>query len=180
MEYAPEDLIRSRADWLASFRAMHGDESEPAGNAYLDWCVDRLLPWAADYAGLALARERTAVLGSSMGGLISLAALARRPEAFECALCVSTHWTGGGPEFTCACIAMLPAPGRHRLWFDHGDRGLDAGYGPLQAIANRELNERGWENSYRFTAYPGADHSEPDWAARADQVLSFWLSGVRT
>lgn len=177
MEYGPEDLFRENPDWLAGYRALHGETAEPCGNAYLDWCVDRLLPWAADYLGLIVQRERTAVLGSSMGGLAALTAVARRPEAFECALCVSTHWASGDAEFVAACIRSLPAAGRHRLWFDHGDLGLDAKYEQLQKVADAALVERGWSGRFESHRFPGADHSERDWAARAEQVLTYWLSG---
>lgn len=179
MEYTPEDLVRANPELLERFRQMHGDQSEPRGNAYLRWCVEQLLPWASGRTGVDLARERTAVLGSSMGGLISLYAIARHPEVFESALCLSTHWLGGGAEFTQTLVAELPKPGGHRLWFDYGDQGLDAAYAPLQAIADQELELRGWSGRFVSRYYPNADHSEVDWANRADEVLAFWLGDVR-
>lgn len=178
MEYGPQDVFERNDDWLHGYRALHGDAEAPCGNAYIDWCAERVLPWAASQAGIHMQRERTAVLGSSMGGLASLAALARRPVVFECALCVSTHWASGDDGFVRACIDLLPQPGHHRLWFDHGDQGLDAQYAPLQDVADQALSDAGWADHFERHAFPGTDHSESAWAARAETVLAFWLRGL--
>ncbi|MCK7479334.1 MAG: alpha/beta hydrolase-fold protein [Candidatus Moduliflexus flocculans] len=40
-------------------------------------------------------QRNTFIMGSSMGGLISLYAVSQYPDVFYGAGCVSTHWAGG-------------------------------------------------------------------------------------
>lgn len=176
-EYAPEDVLREQPLMLSGFRARYAD-GELSGNRYVTWCVDRLLGTLRDEYGVQLARERTAVIGSSMGGLASLYALAQRPDIYGTALCVSTHWTPGGPGFPAALVRRLPKPGSHALWFDHGDRGLDADYAPYQAEADRVLHELGWSGFVESRTYVASDHHESAWAARLPEILRFWLTRV--
>jgi enterochelin esterase-like enzyme len=175
-EYAPQEALAS--GHLVGLPAG-GNATRLAGDAYARWCADTVLPWARAELGTDPAADRTAVMGSSMGGLASLYALSRRPGTFGVALCLSTHWSMGSADFVRACIDLLPEPGRNRLWFDHGTEGLDATYGPLQAEADARLVERGWSRDRDFAThvYEGADHHERDWAARVHDPLAFWLSG---
>lgn len=156
----------------------------PYADAYLRWLTGTLLP--AVEARYAVSRERgdRVVIGASMGGLVSVYAVCEYPEAFSGFGALSTHWPGVVPEgdnpvpaaFFDYLRAHLPAPGRHRLYFDHGDAGLDAHYPPLQAEMDGLAVARGWAfPAYRSLAFPGAGHSEEAWAARLDGVFRFLL-----
>ena len=80
------------------------------------------------------------------------------------------------PAFFDYLRERLPAPGRHRLYFDHGDATLDALYPPLQAEVDRIGVARDWAfPAWRSLAFPGAEHSEDAWAARLDGVFTFLL-----
>jgi enterochelin esterase-like enzyme len=153
---------------------------EVRSDAYLDWLVGTLKPEIDRRFATDPAREATAVMGSSMGGLISMYALLRHPEVFGGAACLSTHWPGAFdpndariPEAFLALLReRLPPPGTHRLYFDRGDATLDAWYPRWQDAADQVLRERGWESPWAVSvAVPGADHSEAAWAARLDQPL---------
>lgn len=176
VEYAPQRVMEADAVASSGFAVWFNGRDQWGADAYVEWCADRLLPWLVETHGVELQRERTAVMGSSMGGLASLYALGRRPEVYGTALCVSTHWTPGGTAFPGACIDLLPQPGSHWLWFDHGDTGLDANYGPNQQLADARVAERGWSEYTSSRIYPGTDHHERDWAARVDEVLTYWLT----
>lgn len=71
-----------------------------ANRAFLDWSVERLLPWS----GLSAPRERSVVAGSSMGGLAATYFAAERPDVFGNALVQS----GGFPGRPVAVPAGLP------------------------------------------------------------------------
>ena len=176
-EYAPEDVLRDNAGMLDGFSARYVTE-ELTGNRYVTWCVERVLGYLRNEHGVELARHRTAIIGSSMGGLASLYALAKRPDVYGAALCLSTHWTPGGQGFPTALVRMLPSPGEHRLWFDHGDQGLDAEYAPYQREADRVLAELGWGEFMQSRAYAKSDHHETAWAERLPEILRFWLTHV--
>jgi predicted alpha/beta superfamily hydrolase len=123
----------------------------------------------------------TTVVGSSRGGLISLFALECRPDVFGAAACVSMHWPAGGEALVDAMAARLPPPGRHRLWFDSGTLGLDAGYGPHQERMERHLAAAGWRRGVDVESrvYAGTGHDEAAWRARLDEVLGFLLGPGR-
>lgn len=153
-------------------------------DAFIDWLTARVLPEVeARYAVSREADDRV-LIGASMGGLIATYTLCERPETFGGFGAMSTHWPGifpgaenpAPPAFFDYLRERLPAPGRHRLYFDHGDATLDAFYPPLQAEVDRIGVARGWAfPAWRSLAFPGADHSEAAWAARLDGVLAFLL-----
>lgn len=168
---------------LARFEREPGQRlfaGEVRSDAYLDWLVGTLKPEIDRRYATDPSREATAVLGSSMGGLISMYALLRHPEVFSGAACLSTHWPGAfDPDdariptaFLDLLRERLPPPGSHRLYFDRGDATLDAWYPRWQDAADQILGERGWPEPWAVSiAVPGADHSEAAWAARLDRPL---------
>ncbi|MEI7745833.1 MAG: alpha/beta hydrolase-fold protein [Chloroflexota bacterium] len=177
-EYAPESVLLSGV-LGATPEQLRG--TRLIGDAYARWCATRLVPWAQEQFGAGVDRAATAVMGSSMGGLASVYALSLYPDTYGAALCLSTHWSMGGEGFVRSTIGLLPLPGRHRLWFDHGTEGVDAQYGPLQDLADATLVEAGWSmgRDVQSGAYEGADHNEYAWAGRVRDPLAFWLTPIR-
>jgi enterochelin esterase-like enzyme len=119
-----------------------------------------------------------------MGGLISLYAISEYPDIFGGAACLSTHWPGlrdmkDNPipaAFFAYMRAHLPAPKKHKIYFDYGDQTLDALYPPLQKQADEVMKSKGFTAKNWLTRFfPGADHSEKSWAARLDAPLLFLL-----
>ncbi|WP_010186241.1 alpha/beta hydrolase [Sphingomonas sp. PAMC 26605] len=157
------------------------------GDAYLRFLTDELKPLIDRSYRTRTDAAHTAVIGSSMGGLISCYAFVERPQVFGRAGCVSTHWplTFGlkllpGDERPALWKAYLTQhlskPAGRRLWMDHGDQTLDASYPPFQALIDADLVALGWRKGRDFEsrAYPGAAHEENAWAARMDDILG-WL-----
>lgn len=159
-------------------------------DAYLRFIVEELKPEIDRRFATRPEREATFVMGSSMGGLISLYALCEHPQVFGAAAALSTHWIGRptawglerarNAQFPLALLAYLarhlPPPGRHRLWTDRGDDALDALYAPAQAMVADLLRERGWTDANaRVRVFDGTGHNERDWAARVEEPLAFLL-----
>lgn len=153
-------------------------------DAFVDWLTSRVLPEVESRYAVSREADDRVLIGASMGGLIATYTLCERPASFGGFGAMSTHWPGifpGAenpvpPAFFDYLRERLPAPGRHRLYFDHGDATLDAFYPPLQAEVDRIGVARGWAfPSWRSLAFPGADHSEAAWAARLDGVFTFLL-----
>ena len=151
-------------------------------DAYLKFLVEELKPYIDSHFSVAAGPEHTAVMGSSMGGLISLYAISEYPQVFGAAACLSTHWPGifeleNNPipqAFFDYMQKALPDPATHRIYFDHGTATLDALYPPLQVRADAVMRQRGYTGAHWQTqAFPGAEHSEQAWAARLDIPLQF-------
>lgn len=143
---------------------------------YLKFLVNELKPFIdANYAVLS-DRKNTAVMGSSMGGLISMYAISEYPEVFGSAACISTHWPGVMPgqgsrpaseAFFAYMRKNLPDPTSHRLYFDIGTATLDQFYPPLQIEVDKILAERGYsDTNLEARVFEGAAHTENAWHER--------------
>ncbi|MDD2521411.1 MAG: alpha/beta hydrolase-fold protein [Anaerolineaceae bacterium] len=119
--------------------------------------------------------ENTALMGSSLGGLLSLYMLCEYPNVYGKAACLSTHWPVVGDGMIAYLEENLPEPGHHQLYFDYGSEGLDSGYAPWQAKVDALLREKGWREGVDFESwsFPGEDHSAEAWAGRVHIPLTF-------
>ncbi len=193
-EYMPAKVFaRLPDDQRRRVTALY--QGEPLSDAYLRFIVTELKPYIDARYATAHGPAHNAIMGSSMGGLISLYALAEYPQVFGGAGCLSSHWAlflppdgemlpeadveAIGAAFAGYIHDTLPPAGTHRLWFDHGDQTLDRLYAPLQQQVDRAVTERGWVlgRDWQSKVFPGAAHNEQSWRARLDQPLAFLLAG---
>jgi predicted alpha/beta superfamily hydrolase len=152
----------------------------PTSDAYLRFLVTELKPFIDQTYATRPEREATFVMGSSMGGLISLYALCEYPDVFAGAGCVSTHWSAGDGIVIDYMAAHLPPHGRHRLYFDYGTETLDATYEPYQQRADAVLAAAGYTPGQDWITrkFEGAEHSERSWQERVHIPLAFLLKEV--
>ncbi|MBY5993157.1 alpha/beta hydrolase [Ferrimonas balearica] len=148
-------------------------------DAYLRFLLEELAPHIEGHFPAKPGAENRYLMGSSMGGLISWYGLLRHPEAFAGAAALSTHWPGimtadnPAPAALRAYIAQrLPLLTGQKLYFDYGDQTLDALYPPLQAQVD-PLFANYPKGLWTSRFFPGAAHTESDWAERLDQPLRF-------
>jgi len=144
-------------------------------DAYLRFLVQELKPFIdAHYRSLPGPRE-TVVMGSSMGGLISLYAVAEHPEVFGAAGALSTHWPAADGAMVEWLGRNLPDPRTHRLYFDYGTVALDAAYAPYQQAMDVKLRQAGYreDENWRTLRFEGAEHNEAAWQARLHEPLLF-------
>ncbi|UIJ45144.1 hypothetical protein LZK98_19195 [Sphingomonas cannabina] len=174
--------IRTELDRLA--------DGAISSDAYLRFIVDELKPAIDRDYRTRPDRDHTAIAGSSMGGLISLAAIAQYPRVFGKAALLSSHWPLGNPAtigpfnpdvavlWRTYLDTRLGAPAGRRIWSDHGTATLDAAYGPYQKAIDADFARLGWKRGrdYESRVYPGAAHEELSWAARLDEVLGWLLA----
>jgi predicted alpha/beta superfamily hydrolase len=145
------------------------------GEKYLSFLTEEVKPLIDREFRTRPGREDTWIAGSSMGALISVAALWRYDPIFSKALAVSLpaaiqsraleRYMNLHPEGP-----RLPV----RLWMDHGDRGLDVNYGPAARRFYETLQQRGWASAVEYRVYPNAIHEEADWNRRSRDFLG-WL-----
>lgn len=144
---------------------------------YLRFLVEELKPFIDAQYRTQPGRDDTAIMGSSMGGLISLYAIARYPEVFGGVGAVSTHWPACGGCMVDWFGAHLPDAGTHRLYFDHGTVGIDARYAPHQNRMDAALRAGGYVEGREWLSrrFEDAEHNEAAWRARIDIPMRFLL-----
>lgn len=151
---------------------------------YLRFLVEELKPFIDNHYSVLTDAENTFIMGSSMGGLISMYAISEYPEIFGGAACLSTHWPGimsmdnnPVPEaFYQYMKNSLPSPDGHKFYFDHGNKTLDAYYAPLQSQVDEIMRSKGFSDKNWVTrSFEGEDHSENAWKKRLHIPLLFLL-----
>lgn len=188
-QYLPASLYAAASPALrARMDAMAGGPIVSA--AYLAWIAGPLKHWIDASFRTRPGRDDTAIVGSSMGGLMSCYAFLERPDVFGRAGCISSHWPAIDPREVGQADPDLAAlwdkwfadrlgrPDGRRLWFDHGTGTLDAYYGPYQEVIDRRVEQSGWRRGIDFQSkvYPGAEHEENAWAARLPELFGWLLA----
>ncbi len=156
------------------------DQNVYMADDYLEWMTTILKPQIDKDFRTRPGPQHTLIMGSSMGGLISLYALLEYPEVFGGAGCFSTHWPPLGNLIQPYLRKYLPAPGRHRIYFDLGTGGGDAIYPPYQQVVDQVMAEKGYSpgRDWITRVAPGAEHHESAWRRRFHIALRFFLGRV--
>lgn len=178
-EYMPQKAYEAAGFERRRDAVLERAGGEPISDTYLRFLVEEVKPFVdANYPTLP-DQQDTFVMGSSMGGLISLYAVSQYPDVFYGAGCVSTHWSAGWDErdeLVDEMAEMLPDPKTHKLYFDYGTVGLDAEYEPYQLQMDGHLRKAGYtEQNWITRRFDGADHNEAAWRARVEIPLEFLL-----
>lgn len=148
------------------------------GDAYQQLIAETVLPNLAETYALKLDPSRTAVAGSSMGGLASLYAVAMYPQVYGTALAFSTHWPFGFERMVDGLAELLPDAGTNRIWTDCGTIELDALYPPLHEKFVARMRAKGFNSDQQFIGaiYPNTGHNENWWAGRVEHPINWWLN----
>ena len=117
--------------------------------------------------------EKTAVIGSSMGGLATLYAAIQHPDKFTTALALSPHWVISDENFVRSFVQEIPTS--MNIWLSIGTRGLDAEYRQFHELAKTLLIERGMQNCLSTRIFEKSGHNERSWARNLKEPLEFWL-----
>ena len=194
-EYVPSKAFNGLPpEYRDKVRALYG--GDPLSDGYLKFIVRELRPMIDAKFNVKTDRADTAIMGSSMGSLISLYAIDEYPQIFGAAGMMSTHWplfmTPEGKsvdqkEFEVVSSAFerylrpaLPDPRTHKLYFDHGTETLDAIYKAYQDRVDQVVARRGYRQGVNWLTrnFPGQKHNEISWASRVDVPLQFLLPPV--
>jgi enterochelin esterase-like enzyme len=194
-EYVPSKaFIGLPADFQQKVRALYG--GDPLSDGYLKFLVTELKPMIDGRFNVKTDGADTAIMGSSMGALISLYAIDEYPQVFGAAGMMSTHWPlvinpdnkpvtdteyeSVSSAFERYLSPALPDPRTHRLYFDHGSETLDAVYARYQDRVDAVVKRRGYRQwgSTLSLSFPGQKHNEISWASRVAVPLQFLLPPV--
>lgn len=188
LEYQPNKPIQQMpsADIKSVLTAEYG--GAPKADSYLSFLVEEVKPFVDRHYNTRPERESTFIMGSSMGGLISLYALAEYPGVFGGVAAVSTHWPlslrTNNTEVADALItyysSALPSPGQHRIYFDYGTETLDALYEPHQHKMDKGMQALGYTEGKDWITlkYEGHEHSEKAWSKRTATPIKMLLGPI--
>lgn len=191
-EYAPAAAVANMSPTAIEARIY---AKEPLlADGYLHSMVSDLKPFIDRRYRTLTDAPNTATMGASMGGLISLYALAKYSETFGAAGCMSTHWpvttnpklvrppmSAVGLEIANSFITWLeqnlPKAGKHKLYFDHGTINLDALYLGYQQRVDAIVKAKVYVNNKDWITVveTGADHNETAWRERVDVPLQLFF-----
>ncbi|MGQ0540967.1 MAG: alpha/beta hydrolase [Blastocatellia bacterium] len=145
---------------------------------YLKFLVTELKPFIDKTYSTKQNAANTFVMGSSMGGLISLYAISEYPEVFGGAGCVSTHFPIGKGVVIDYMAKYLSAASTRKIYFDYGTETLDAIYEPYQLKADEVMKVVGFIRGKNWITqkFQGEEHSEKSWRKRVDVPLVFLLA----
>lgn len=161
-------------------------------DAYLDFLVRRVKSLVEAEFAVAPERERTGILGSSLGGLFSLYAFFGRPEVFGFVAAMSPSLQLGEDAMLAYLKARPYVPGR--IYLDVGTnegarprlgrflfRRFARPYPARVRAAFRILARKGYRPGHDllFVQDRHGRHNEADWGRRLPRALEFLLAPVR-
>jgi predicted alpha/beta superfamily hydrolase len=159
------------------------------GDQYLDFLIETVKPIIdADFRTLP-DRDHTGIVGSSMGGLISIYGYWTRPETFGiCASMSGAYWFANKAIVQFAAERDAPKPGRVYLDSGTGEkyeppgsvlRGLARCFCDDVQAVQASLIDKGYRDGVdvRYVQEINGMHSEAVWARRMPLALRFLLEG---
>jgi enterochelin esterase-like enzyme len=188
-EYIPQAILDSIPAESKAPLVRKWLQDRPLGDAYLKFITAEVKPYIDRHYATLPDAANTFIMGSSMGGIISLYAICEYPDVFSGAACLSTHWPLGLPgmvdddihvdvsgEFRKYLQHHLPSPDNHRIYFDYGSATLDSLYKPHQLLVDSLMAQKGYsETNWVTREFPGEEHTERAWARRLHIPLTFLL-----
>lgn len=142
------------------------------GEKYLRFLTDELKPFIDKHFPVYTNPKFTAVMGSSMGGLISLLAAWRRPDVFGMAGCLSSAFFYDN-ESVFERIDQYRGPKKEiKMYLDSGEDGKDEAQ-RMFCLLTQKGYKIGRDLDYFYDA--GAQHNEQAWAARLARPIRFFF-----
>lgn len=187
-EYFPQKFLLNMSTELRAELVQSRLKGKPQSDAYLKFIVDELKPYIDTRYPTLPSAPHTLIMGSSMGGLISVYAMSEYPDVFGAAAGISTHWVGiSQPNLHIPQAAYeylrehLPSPKNHRLYQDHGTLELDAMYGAYQGFVDQIARDKRYQElgsgaTFMTLVFEGAGHNEMAWSRRLEVPLQFIFS----
>jgi enterochelin esterase-like enzyme len=187
-EYFPQRIIDEIPQEFRESLIDNSLKGRPQADNYLKFIVEELKPCIDIKYSTLPDMENTFIMGSSMGGIISIYAICEYPKVFGGAACLSTHWPLIiSKEVEAGKIVShlfqdylklnLPKPEEKKIYFDYGSETLDSLYKPYQAIVDEIMENRGYnEKSWMTKEFTGDDHSERSWSRRLEVPFQFILN----
>mgnify|MGYP000400901846 CR=1 FL=1 len=181
-----ESLSQNVQDSLLTL-ARPGQEKDlysaaPNSDDYLQFIFKELLPFLDE--NYSINKDELYMMGSSMGGLISMYAAMEYSRKLKGVACLSTHWPGvfenENNPIPDAFIEYMSAHQREakrtKWYFDRGDATLDALYPKPQNRVDSLYRSWNFESAqFKSMVFPGDPHEETAWRKRFPKAVLFLL-----
>lgn len=187
-EYFPEKALSHIPEDVRNAFLQKELNGNPMADEYLLFLTSELKPFIEKMFSASNNPQDNFLMGSSMGGLISLYALCEYPQLFGGIAGLSTHWPGSlivkDSTIPKAILTYLdqhipPSFAKKRIYIDSGTEGLDAEYLQYLDRMNVMSLKHGYdESNYQTLIDDGAEHNELAWRSRLHIPLSFLLHHI--
>lgn len=171
--YIADSAERAFTDTISGWR-YRGDE-------YLYAIANTVKPFVDSLFATNPTAEKTSVMGSSMGGIISLYAFCEYPDVFRMAGCISTHLgiTQDRPAYAEAIFRYIrenmPKQDGRKLYMDNGNLDVDYNYIPYFNTLVTLVDSLGYDSAhFKSEFFEGQGHCEKDWASRMELPLKMF------
>ncbi|MCX8104668.1 MAG: alpha/beta hydrolase-fold protein [Ignavibacterium album] len=142
------------------------------GKLYLKFIIEELKPFIDSNYRTLTDRENTAMIGSSMGGLISFYAGWFHNDVFSKVGCMSSSFYYQHDQ-ALKIVEEYDGPKKNvKFYIDHGEDGLVRGQ-KMFGLLTQKGYVLGQDIDYYYA--PGAEHNEKEWAARLERPLLFFF-----
>ena len=152
----------------------------PKGHAYMRFVVETLKPFIDSEYRTLPDRQHTAVIGSSLGGLVSFLLTWNYPQIFSQAACLSPAFVFRNINAVALVENYHGESKKIRIYMDDGGVGLDNQLLPGCEAMLRALQANGFTMGENLEWYhdPEAEHSERSWSKRVWRPLLF-MYGIK-
>ncbi|HEX9172516.1 MAG TPA: alpha/beta hydrolase-fold protein [Telluria sp.] len=159
---------------MTELNAWHNPRFGPApeGREYMDFIVKVVKPLIDSRYRTLPDRANTAIMGSSMGGLVSHYAIAQYPEVFSKAGVFSpAYWTA---QESFDFVAGRPLPKDARVFMLMGEKEGDSMVPDVERMAAVVRKTGHPERNLVLKIVPGAQHNEGFWSGEFREAV-LWL-----
>ncbi|MGA7837656.1 MAG: alpha/beta hydrolase-fold protein [Ignavibacteriaceae bacterium] len=150
-------------------RLQEYSDSE-TGNKYIQFIINELKPFIDSTYSTKPDKDNSAVMGSSMGGLISFLIAWKYTDVFSKAACLSSSFYYGDEKAIRLVKENSEEKKKFRIYIDHGEDGLPRGQKMFAALTEKGY-VIGTDIDYYYAPY--AEHNETAWAERLERPLMF-------
>ncbi len=140
------------------------------GNNYLKFIVNELKPFIDEKYRTKKDRENTAIMGSSLGGLISFLAVWKHHKIFSKAACLSASFYFQKEKMIKKVNSYKGKKKNIHLYIDHGEDQILEGQKMFCALTKQKFR-LGKDLDYFYE--PGGEHAETAWERRSERPLIF-------
>jgi predicted alpha/beta superfamily hydrolase len=162
---------------IANTPAREAEYTPKRGHEYAAFLLEEVKPMIDRTYRTLPTREHTAVMGSSLGGLISFYLAWWHPEVFSMAACLSGSWMWeNAVVLRFLTEDKRPTPDI-KIYLDHGSEGGEGRHAWIYRSMRDALMARGFRLgknlAYQFGI--GDDHNEMAWGRRVEAPLMFFF-----
>jgi len=183
-EYFPDKIFNMLDDKTkAKLSEKYCNGKTSNGDNYLKYLITEIKPYIDQNYSTFQDKDHTFIMGSSMGGLISIYAISEYPDVFGGAACMSTAWLSSiEPNYEIPTAVFqylknnLVSSCGHKLYMDYGTGESDKPYELTQSFVDLIAKGIGFsENNYLSKVFDKAEHNEIAWSKRLNVPLEFML-----